>query len=101
MKYLINRLMNNSRVQRFLNGLTHGLLWRNNSNITWVNVTDNGRDGEFKLSRVYIYIYNYYVGLVMVFNATFNNISVISLQSFLLMEEIRVPGENHRAAASH
>jgi hypothetical protein len=48
--------MNNSRVQRFLNGLTHGLLWRNNSNITWVNVTDNGRDGEFKLSRVYIYI---------------------------------------------
>jgi hypothetical protein len=23
------------------------------------------------------------------------------LQSFLLMEEIRVPGENHRAAASH
>jgi hypothetical protein len=56
MKYLINRLMNNSRVQRFLNGLTHGLLWRNNSNITWVNVTDNGRDGEFKLSRVYIYI---------------------------------------------
>ena len=54
MKYLINRLMNNSRVQRFLNDLTHGLLWRNNSNITWVNVTDNGRDGV--LSRVYIYI---------------------------------------------
>ena len=52
MKYLINRLMNNSRVQRFLNDLTHGLLWRNNSNITWVNVTDNGRDGV--LSRVYI-----------------------------------------------
>ena len=90
--------MNNSRVQRFLNDLTHGLLWRNNSNITWVNVTDNGRDGEFKLSHVYIY--NYYVGLVMVFNTTFNNISVISLWSFLLMEEIRVPGENHRAAAA-
>jgi hypothetical protein len=33
---------------------------------------------------------------VMVFNATFNNISVISWWSVLLMEETRVPGENHR-----
>jgi hypothetical protein len=32
---------------------------------------------------------------VMVFNATFNNISVISWQSVLLVEETRVPGENH------
>jgi hypothetical protein len=32
---------------------------------------------------------------VMVFNATFNNISVISWWSVLLVEEIRVPGENH------
>jgi len=32
---------------------------------------------------------------VMVFNATFNNISVISW-SVLLMEETGVPGENHR-----
>jgi hypothetical protein len=31
---------------------------------------------------------------VMVINATFNNISVISWQSVLLVEEIRVPGEN-------
>jgi hypothetical protein len=29
----------------------------------------------------------------MVFNATFNNISVISWQSVLLVEETRVPGE--------
>jgi hypothetical protein len=34
----------------------------------------------------------------MVLNATFNNISVISLQSVLLVEETRVPGENHRPA---
>jgi hypothetical protein len=34
----------------------------------------------------------------MVFNATFNNISVISWRSILLME---VPGENHIPAASH
>jgi hypothetical protein len=37
----------------------------------------------------------------MVFNATFNNISVISWQSVLLVEEIRVPEENHQAVASH
>jgi len=30
---------------------------------------------------------------VMVFNATFNNISVISWQSVLLVEETGVPGE--------
>jgi hypothetical protein len=38
---------------------------------------------------------------LVVFNATFNNISVISWQSVLLVEETRVPGENHRTAASH
>ena len=37
----------------------------------------------------------------MVFNATFNNISVISWRSVLLVEETRVPWENHRPAASH
>jgi hypothetical protein len=31
----------------------------------------------------------------MVFNANFNNISAISWQLVLLMEEIGVPGENH------
>ena len=31
----------------------------------------------------------------MVFNATFNNISVISWMPVLLMEETGVPGENH------
>jgi hypothetical protein len=33
--------------------------------------------------------------MVMAFNATFNNISVISWQSVLLVEETKVPGENH------
>jgi hypothetical protein len=32
---------------------------------------------------------------LMVFNATFNNISVISRRSVLLVEETGVPGENH------
>jgi len=39
--------------------------------------------------------------LVMVFNATFNNISVISWQSVLLVGKTRVPGENQRPSASH
>ena len=37
----------------------------------------------------------------MVFNATFNNISVISWQSFILVEETGVPKENQRPSASH
>jgi hypothetical protein len=37
----------------------------------------------------------------MVFNATFNNISVLSSQSVLLVEETRVSGENHGAVVSH
>jgi hypothetical protein len=32
----------------------------------------------------------------MVFNATFKNISVISWQSVLFVDENGVPGENHR-----
>ena len=36
----------------------------------------------------------------MVFSATFNNITVISWRSVLLVEEIRVPGEYHRPVTS-
>ena len=38
---------------------------------------------------------------VMVFDATFNNISVISWLPVLLVEETGVPTENHRHIASH
>jgi hypothetical protein len=38
---------------------------------------------------------------VMVFNTTFNNISVISWQSVLLVEEIGETAENPRLATSH
>ena len=40
-------------------------------------------------------------GLVYGANATINNISVISWQSFLLVEETGVPRENHRPVAIH
>jgi hypothetical protein len=38
---------------------------------------------------------------VMVFNTTFNNISVISWRLYLLVEETGEPGENHQPVASH
>jgi len=37
----------------------------------------------------------------MVFNATFNNISVISQHSVLLVEETGVLGKNYRPVTSH
>jgi hypothetical protein len=37
----------------------------------------------------------------MVLNATFINISVISWQSVLLVEDNRIPRENHRPVSSH
>jgi hypothetical protein len=37
----------------------------------------------------------------MVFDATFNNISIISWQSVLLVEETGGSGENHQTVASH
>ena len=37
----------------------------------------------------------------MVFNTTFNYISVISWRSVLLVEETEVPGENHRPVVRH
>jgi len=40
------------------------------------------------------------VGWFIVSNATFNNISAISWWSVVLVEEIRVPGENHQPIAS-
>ena len=38
---------------------------------------------------------------LMVFNVIFNNMSVISWRSVLLVEETGGPGENHRPVASH
>ena len=50
--------------------------------------------------RMGVFIWIYLVR-VIVFNATFNNISAISWRSVLLVEETGVSGENHWTAASH
>jgi hypothetical protein len=45
-----------------------------------------------------LFVTNYaYRVMVVVLNATFNNISVISWRSVVLVEETGVPGENHRS----
>ncbi len=41
------------------------------------------------------------INCFMVFNAIFNNISVSSWRSVLMVEETGMPGENHRPGASH
>jgi hypothetical protein len=41
------------------------------------------------------------VGWFMVFNVLFNNISVVSWRSVLLVEETGGPEENHRPVTSH
>ena len=53
----------------------------------------NNLEASYHRRLCYIYIL---VCWFMVFNATFNNMSVISLRSVLLVEETRVPTENHR-----
>jgi hypothetical protein len=52
--------------------------------------------------HIYIHVYSTFRRLlVMVFNATFNNISVISWQSVLLVEETEVSEENHGPAVCY
>ena len=67
--------------------------------ITLTIVVSNCVTAKHFISRVY---FGYWLLLwVMVFNATFNNISAISWWSVLLVEETLVPGENYRPVASH
>jgi hypothetical protein len=49
----------------------------------------------------YFTMFVLFVACLMVFNATFNNISVISWRSVVLVVQIGGPGENHRPVASH
>ena len=56
---------------------------------------------EFNPNEDKDFIYNKMVGWFMVLNATFNNISVISWQSVLLVGETGVHGENHSPFVSH
>ena len=64
-----------------------------------LNKTGKSEEGWCSYSRGNIYVC-LFICLIML-NATFNNISVISWRSVLLLEETGVPGENHRPVTSH
>ena len=68
----------------------------------WVSFGNEVTDNiiVFQIVWTVIYILCLFVCL-MVFNDAFNNISVMSWQSVLLVEEIGRPGENHRPVTSH
>ena len=55
-------------------------------------------EGKYFLITIHICMYHFWF---MVFNTTFNNISVIWWQSVLLMEETGIPGDNNQPVASH
>ena len=83
-------------------------LLRLNQNLNQQDVDYQISEGTFWKWYVNITSYlplkelNVAVGLwFMVFNATFNNISVILRQSVLLVEETNVPGSNHRPVTSN
>jgi len=73
--------------------------------LNWsVNVTRDTIGNVHALCQelLYLYVVSKFLGLgFMVFNATFNNISVISWQPVLLVEEGGELGENHGTTASH
>ena len=56
---------------------------------------------ESDLFKTYFPAITYVVFVMGVFNTTFNNMSVISWQSVLLVEKTGIPGEHHQPAASH
>ena len=56
---------------------------------------------EFFVQSAMIHVLRCLMVWFMVFNATFNNISVILWWSVLLLEETEVPGEKHWPVASH
>ena len=62
-----------------------------------IMITKNGTYPWSFVTQILLHLF----ACLMLFNATFNNISVISWRSVLLVEETGVPGENHRPAASH
>ena len=95
------------------NFLSRGLVLRLKIRVEFLNLLHKlllmriRRKSNFKIPNKYILIwldiFTEFIGLVwfMVFNATFNNISVISWRSVLLEKETGVQGENHWPVASH
>ena len=58
-------------------------------------------DTKLPIHNAQLTILSQFVCLFDGVNITFNNISVISWRSILLVEETGGPGENHRPVSSH
>ena len=56
--------------------------------------------GGVRVSQSFIFCVIFVLGDIE-FNATFNNISVISWCSVILVEETGLPGKNHEPVTSH
>ena len=56
---------------------------------------------KWRFCTIFMIIHQVGLSRFKMFNATFNNISVISWRSVSLVEETGVPRENHRPVASH
>jgi ABC-type Fe3+ transport system permease subunit len=79
-------------------------MWRSSRNhfySLWFDQSGAGTHNRFSMLTYAVPGLLMEVNWFMVLNATFNNISVISWWSVLLVEETGVPGENHRLVASH
>jgi hypothetical protein len=69
--------------------------WIQFMNHDWFNHGKSDKSGYICLNTFCLFV------CLMVFNATFNNISVISWRSVLLVKEVGVTGENHQTVPSH
>jgi hypothetical protein len=71
--------------------------------IQWCKIKKNWTMGQLEVTEAYTFKYSklciWFV--VIVFNATLNNISAISWRPVLVVEEAGVPGENHRPWANN
>ena len=110
--YVINQAMlcrnrgDNLLLTQILNILYNYSCIPNIKSESWVNVQYSNLWMPVKIqfcSTVFRNLKFDWLGCFMVFNATFNNISVIiyGWWSVLLVEETGVPGENHQPVANH
>jgi hypothetical protein len=88
-----------------------------NAKVEWIDRVKGKTQQRTTIQCILLYIIgswiiglfgSYHVGTMskiniraMVFNATVNNVSVISWKLVVLVEETQVLGENHRHAANH
>jgi hypothetical protein len=91
------------------NNYTHHNSWKCGTLKQIIQISIVFNKVEMKLSEFNSFFFSVLEGCLFVclfvclkvFNTTFNNISVISWWSVVLMEETGGPGENHRPVASH